>query len=298
MLEREQPALSAMGENLVRSREFSGLLVKEVLYSSHPGKPTHSHANSVFWIVLRGGCTEVYAKRTREYGQYHSEFLPFGHIHSLRFHSPLTRCLSIEIANQWSEKAKDYGLLLGTALHSRGGPLVDLFMKVHRELCTADRASGLAIQGLVAEMLAHVSRRRLSTSQRPKWLDRVQEFLHAHFSEEFRMYDVADEVGVHPAHLSRQFRKSFGQTMGEYVRELRIRQAMLALTQSTASLANIGVTAGFADQSHFCRVFRTRVGISPGEFRKIFAISHVVRNSSSHLLPTSTKSNSLREFLW
>jgi len=267
-------------ETLVSSREYSGLSLQDKMYVSDPGGERHAHTNTILCIVLQGACTEIYGHKTREYAQFNSEFLPPGQPHSLKFHPPVTRCLSIEIAQPWMERAKDYGLRLpNEALQFRGGFLMELFLRIHREIRIQDDASGLAIQGLTTEMLAHVSRLSVSTERRPQWLHKVQELLHSNFSDPLSVCALANEVDIHPAHLSRQFRRHFGQTISQYVRELRIRQTMRELTRSTASIVGIGVTAGFADHSHFCRVFRSSTGMTPGEYRRIYGVNRDVRNS-------------------
>jgi AraC-like DNA-binding protein len=280
IIDRDEAHLPQAREKLLGSRECSGLLLHDKIYFSDPGGERHAHSNTVLCIVLQGACTETHGNKIRDYAQFNSEFLPPDQVHSLKFHSPVTRCLSIEIAPAWIERAKDHGLRLPKdAVQFRGGLLRELFLRIHRELRIHDDASQLAIQGLSAEMLAHVSRLSLSTRHRPQWLHRVQDLLHGNFANPLTISELANEVGVHPAHLSRQFRKYFGQTIGQYMRELRIGQTMRELTQSTASIVGIGVAAGFADQSHFCRVFRSRTGMTPGEFRRTFGVSSDIRNS-------------------
>ena len=54
-----------------------------------------------------------------------------------------------------------------------------MMMKLYREFLHMDEASPLAIEGLALEMLAEVSRRQVSLSDRtpPRWLGRAVELL-------------------------------------------------------------------------------------------------------------------------
>lgn len=70
-------------------------------------------------------------------------------------------------------------------------------------------------------------------------------------------------AGVDPAHLARRLRAHYGMTAGAYLREIRVQRAAGALVRSSEPLARIALDAGFADQSHFTRVFRTVHGITP-----------------------------------
>ena len=63
---------------------------------------------------------------------------------------------------------------------------------------------------------------------------------------------LAQTVDVHPVHLAHQFRKHFGVSIGEYIRNLRI-QFVCQRLRTDASLAEIAREAGFADQSHMSR---------------------------------------------
>jgi len=40
------------------------------------------------------------------------------------------------------------------------------------------------------------------------------------------------------------------------------------LTRTALSMAEVALAAGFSDQSHFARVFRQMVGVSPGRWRR------------------------------
>jgi AraC family transcriptional regulator len=104
----------------------------------------------------------------------------------------------------------------------------------------------------------------------PLWLPRVVELLHATFRQHLTVADVASEVGLHPIHLSKTFRKFQRQSIGEYVHRLRIQYACRELLHTETSLAEIALSAGFSDQSHFTRVFKQLTGNTPGDFRRGF----------------------------
>ena len=51
-------------------------------------------------------------------------------------------------------------------------------------------------------------------------------------------------------------------------RRLRVERARLLIQEGASDLASVALEAGFADQSHFTRVFRRLVGTTPGEYRR------------------------------
>lgn len=135
----------------------------------------------------------------------------------------------------------------------------------------ADDAAALALEGLTLELLAALVRSRRESARPgppPAWLRRVREALiDRHAERELRIADLATVAGVDPAHLARAFRAHYGMTAGEYLRGVRVQRAADALVASSAPLAHIALDAGFADQSHFTRVFRSAYGVTPKRWR-------------------------------
>jgi AraC family transcriptional regulator len=142
-----------------------------------------------------------------------------------------------------------------------------------RELALADDAASLALEGLTLELMSALVRRRGGSAHPgppPAWLRRVREALDDRFAErELRIADLAAVAGVDPAHLARRFRAHYGTTAGAYLREIRVQHAADALVRSSAPLAQVALDSGFADQSHFTRVFRTVYGVTPLHWRSL-----------------------------
>ena len=80
---------------------------------------------------------------------------------------------------------------------------------------------------------------------------------------------LADMVGVHPVHLARSFRAQHGCTVGEYIRQARVRDAALRLAATDEPIASIAVACGFADQSQLTRTFKRLTGRTPGAHRAL-----------------------------
>jgi AraC family transcriptional regulator len=106
------------------------------------------------------------------------------------------------------------------------------------------------------------------TRRPPTWLLRAQELVHSQFTRVIRTAEVAGAVGVHPAHLAREFRAHFKLSMGSYVRLLRLDWAARELVRSETPLAAVALAAGFADQSHFTRFFKRHTGLTPQAYRR------------------------------
>jgi len=140
---------------------------------------------------------------------------------------------------------------------------------MYREALRSDSASSLAIEGLALEILAELSpSQKLCERKPPRWLNHARELLQARLAENMTHDEVAETVHIHPVYLATQFRRHFRCTIGEYVRRLRIDFAARAIATSDRSLCDIGLAAGFSDQSHFSKVFKAQTGMTPGCFRQ------------------------------
>lgn len=141
--------------------------------------------------------------------------------------------------------------------------------RIAAELETPDDLSALALDALVLELLVAALRApRPRRNAPPPWLARIEERLRAGFIDPPGMRSLAKEAGVHPVHLARVFRSQHGTTVAGYVRRLRVAWAQEELLRPGATTVEVALGAGFADQSHFARVFLRVVGLSPGQWRR------------------------------
>jgi AraC family transcriptional regulator len=145
--------------------------------------------------------------------------------------------------------------------------------KLYREFRCDDSASALVLEGLTLEILGETCRTAATADiRRPHWLNHVRERLHAEFRQRLTLRELASEAGVHPLHLARAFRRTYGFTVGHYVRRLRIECACQALAIPGLSQIRVALDAGFADQSQFSRTFKQMMGVTPSQYRReIFA---------------------------
>jgi AraC family transcriptional regulator len=80
---------------------------------------------------------------------------------------------------------------------------------------------------------------------------------------------LARIAGMHASHLSRSFRKTFGESVGGYLRRRRLEAADALLMRAESSLAEIAAAAGFCDQAHFTRAYARHFGLTPGQRRRV-----------------------------
>lgn len=96
----------------------------------------------------------------------------------------------------------------------------------------------------------------------PAWLRRCMEQLVDDCEQPLRLAALAAAAGVHPVSLSRAFRRQYGMSPGQLQRRALLNRAASRLRGGLA-IADVAAQLGFADQSHFTRLFRAEYRCTP-----------------------------------
>ncbi|HUR97645.1 MAG TPA: AraC family transcriptional regulator [Pyrinomonadaceae bacterium] len=253
---------------LVNSRVLGDRRVNEVLYPAGVRHDRHRHQTASFSFVASGRYEEHIGRNAHSRASSTLIYHPPGESHAVSFESEV-RIYSVEFHGQrnWAAVADS----LNCSSSHRSELVAWLGARLGREIARVDSASTLAIDGLISEMLAEGSRAKVLREEKRSaaWLARAMDYLHDNFGATFSLGDVAQIAGVHSAHLSRVFRQKMGCTVGEYVRRLRFEFACGQMLRTERPLCDVAFDAGFSDQSHFNRIFRAQMGVTPYAYRKL-----------------------------
>lgn len=99
-------------------------------------------------------------------------------------------------------------------------------------------------------------------------LERARQFLDAEKTRVVRSAELESITGLTRYELSRQFKIVFGTSPYRYLLMRRFDFAR-ARIQRDRPLAEVACDAGFADQAHFTRAFRSAFGLTPGQYRTL-----------------------------
>ena len=145
------------------------------------------------------------------------------------------------------------------------------------ELTEPDEMLPMFTEGWAMKALAYVARaarapqpdRPASGSGLAPWqLRRAQEMFRADLSENLSLNHVAAACKLSVSHFARAFKASTGKPPHQWVMNARIDVARDMLANSATPLVHVAGMCGFADQSHFSRVFARSMGASPGAWRR------------------------------
>ena len=202
---------------------------------------------------------------TLECGSFAS--IPAGAAHSSVFAA--TGCEILVIRPASDDGSQLFGRLLLERRRIGAAAATHLGRRIAGELGAGTRARRRARRPCF-ELIATAGRAATPRDDRRRqWLHTVREQLDASVPGRPCLQELAASVGRQPAHLARAFRRKYGVSVADYARLRRLEWATAQIASTDASLARIALDAGFADQSHFTRVFRRHHGVTPGRYREI-----------------------------
>jgi AraC family transcriptional regulator len=144
-------------------------------------------------------------------------------------------------------------------------------------LARPDEASALFVDHVVSSLTAHIAHAYggLRAVNRPArgglapWQQRrAEELLSANLDGAIPLERLAAECGLSARHFARAFKASTGVPPHRWLLRQRVERAKDRLRDPRQALLDVALSCGFADQSHFTRVFTSTVGLSPGAWRR------------------------------
>jgi len=252
-----------------RRAEFDGAVLTEVRHPQPRALPPHGHESAYFSLLLAGHYMEQIGRLRTDYPRFSVGCHPAGLFHHDRIGDGGARLFLVAISAAWAARWSgrfDRALDAPPRLLSHDSAVVAarLWGWQQRDVLAAD-----LVDESLCELLGEAGCLRTTRETgRPAWLARCVEILHASTDRPVPIVELSTALDLHPVYLAREFRRRVGRTVGEYARRVRIHVGCGLLTERDRSLADIAAVTGFADQSHFSRVFADTIGCSPGAYRR------------------------------
>lgn len=128
------------------------------------------------------------------------------------------------------------------------------------------KASALAFHAVLARLAEVVGE---EDAESP--MERVRYYIDTHITEDLKLSDVARALGYSPEHVCRRFGRTYGITPHSYILQSRLRMAMVMLSTSDRSVAQIAEALRFSDARHFSAQFLAHVGMRPSAYRRAYS---------------------------
>jgi AraC family transcriptional regulator len=244
-------------------------MLSEIRHAHGRALPTHSHHAAYFSLLIEGRYSETFDGRRHDYDPLTVWWHRPGIIHNDAVGEGGGRFFNVELTRDGSDDLAQAGRSRRD-FNEQGTRVVWLACRLLRELRRWQPCSMPVAEDLVLEISGcALHRAPVPAAKRPRWLDRVMQALHDEPNRRHFTSALARDAGVHPVHLAAVFRRIYRQTIGEYVRALRVQRAAKVLVLADTPIAVAAADLGFADQAHFTRVFGDVVGVTPSEFRRL-----------------------------
>ena len=98
---------------------------------------------------------------------------------------------------------------------------------------------------------------------------KVRDYIDSHITGSLHVADLGALIQRSEAHFSRSFKRTFGESPHSFVVRRRVELAAQYMVTTDASLSDIALSCGFADQPHMCKLFRQFMGQTPAAWRRV-----------------------------
>lgn len=152
---------------------------------------------------------------------------------------------------------------------SRQGALLEIFRRMEEENERQDLYARELQASYLRQILIHVARVAAcgNNAGSRQTVDRVIALIREEYDRPIDNAEIAARLNYHPNYLNRLMQKYTHCTLHQYLLNYRFDRALSLLMMTDLPLSEVAARAGFADVSHFSKLFRRRTGQSPGKFR-------------------------------
>jgi AraC family transcriptional regulator len=98
-------------------------------------------------------------------------------------------------------------------------------------------------------------------------INRAIDFLSEYYNGDYSLHDVAKVANLSTYHFVRVFKGETGKTPIEYLLDIKIENAKSLLMNKNKSISEVCYDCGFSNPSHFSRVFKTKIEVTPSSYR-------------------------------
>lgn len=248
--------------------EAKGILLSEYQYNE-PSTAWHYHENPYFMYTLQGKVTDFNKQRTTLSPAGSLLFHNWQELHYNSKENGFAKGFHIEFEREFFENyGIEFQLWEGSQIF-KDPHLHQILHQIYFEFKQADIHSNSAIEILVLELADSLSNPFYKADKvAPKWVAKLREILDSN-QEDVSLKSLSTLLDVHPVHLSRSIPKYFNSNLGDYTRKQKLAKALSLLMNPKFKLTEIAYEAGFTDQSHFIKCFKSVYHQSPNKFRRV-----------------------------
>ena len=137
-----------------------------------------------------------------------------------------------------------------------------------------ERASKDEIKNFLMEFICYLSDKIAQKNEKAESLidQSIMEYVDSHLmDEDFNLNQISYQFNLNRNYLARLIKEKTGQNFNEYVNQKKIAIAKDLLLSTKLNIEEIAHSTGFSYSHYFIKIFKSREGITPGQYRETFS---------------------------
>ena len=98
---------------------------------------------------------------------------------------------------------------------------------------------------------------------------KIKEYVWENYAHEPSLCEISARLGISLTYASIVFKRECAMGFRDYLKKYRIEKACDLIRASDKTLSEISSLVGYSDPAFFYRIFKSHLGVSPGEYKKI-----------------------------
>lgn len=280
---RAEPFLHAHPKLSSAAARWSGVVLEEYAVPACV-IPRHEHAENFLHVVLQGSVRyEVLTRgKTLNFSANAGTIfiLPRGTIDEIRWDGPTHRiAVALQpplLTSALDETVHERDIELTEHWNLIDPNIMAVLVAMKADLNAGSPAGRMYGESLANALAVYLLKRYAARPREPAVyrgglqryrLRRVIEYMDENLSRDLTLGQLAAVAGMSTHYFAELFRQSMGRAPHQFVLQRRIELAKQRLCDPRRTVTEAGLDAGFRNPSHFARVFRKWVGVSPSVFR-------------------------------
>ena len=153
--------------------------------------------------------------------------------------------------------------------------LLDLYAGFYSSTPGSNLLAKTALNLLLAKISARTAERTLAvaaeTGRKNQTATLICQYIREHYTEPLTLEQLSAQFHLNPSYLCTMFREKTGHTVVKYLNIQRVEAAKHHLLNPKYTLHEIAPLVGISNEFYFSRLFKQLEGISPSEFRRLYA---------------------------
>ncbi len=126
------------------------------------------------------------------------------------------------------------------------------------------------LKQFAAAALSHLREINISVSEKKNGIDIVKSYIDEHLEQDLSLDRLAALIHLNPNYLCELFKKETGENLSKYITYKRIEAAKEYLEDITLKCSEVAAKVGYSDVNYFHRIFKSYLGLTPKQYRKMF----------------------------